>query len=125
MKPAPSSESLSIGSSVWSNVGSPVLLLNSAITTVTGSCALTGGGVRVKYQGPVTSAMTPAAAAAISFLLNRAGTGIGLPSSSNAASAAASSSLVWNRLPGSGSRQRETIWSTSSVTSGTSVLTGG
>ena len=39
MKPAPSSASFSIGSSVRSNVGSPVPFWKSAITTDTGSCA--------------------------------------------------------------------------------------
>ena len=38
MNPAPSSASFIIGSSVWSNVASPVLFWKSAISTETGSC---------------------------------------------------------------------------------------
>ena len=56
MKPAPSSARLSIGSSVRSNVGSPVRFWKSAITTETGSCATGGGGGRRYHQMPDESA---------------------------------------------------------------------
>ena len=57
----------SIGSTVWSNVASPVLLAKSAMSKMTGSCALTGAAVRVKYNvaaaSPTMSRSAPPPAA--------------------------------------------------------------
>ena len=50
MKPAPSSARFSIGSSVRSNAGSPVVFSKSAMTTETGSCAAGGINVRAYHQ---------------------------------------------------------------------------
>ncbi len=44
MKPAPSSASFSIGSSVPFSVASPVVLVRSLIRIETGSCSTGGGG---------------------------------------------------------------------------------
>ena len=62
-KLAVSIESLRIGSSVWSNVASPVALSKSAITAVTGSCSTGGGGGRKYHHAPPMATSATAAAA--------------------------------------------------------------
>ncbi len=118
------SDRRSIGSTVRSNVASPVLLAKSAMTTDTGSCA--GGGIseRAYHQPPPTRPIETTIIAAKLLTPNTRLTGTSVPSSVSLPSSVSSSTVVWKRFSGSGSRQRVIRCSSGSGTSGTKSRIG-